>query len=801
MSRVGKVLLGLLVILIILAAGGVWYVRRAWPQVTGTLSVAGLSAPVRVVRDKWGVPQIYAQNDHDLFMAQGYVHAQDRLWQMEFSRRIGNGTLSAVIGKATVATDQFARTIGWRRSSEQEWKDIDDNSRAILTAYSDGVNAFIQSHKGNLPLEFTILRFSPEPWTPIDTLVWGNVVTYSLAGNSRLEMLRSQIIAVAGPDVATKMLPPYGADRPIVVPPEANGYAWLHDAHFTGYDALDALLGEPGSSWGSNDWVISGSRTATGKPFLANDVHLAVSMPSIWYQIGLHGGNYDVVGFSFPGVPLTIVGHNNRIAWGSSNQNPDVEDFYMEKLNDPTNPTQYQFKGAWQDLKVIKETVKVKNNPDVTVNVLLTQHGPIMNDVIGDLQKSEPMSMRWTANEDNRLFQSIVMINRASNWDEFRTAASYWDVPSQNFVYADVDGNIGYQATGRIPIRPTNDQGLVPMPGWTGENEWQGYIPFDKLPYSFNPPVGFLATANNKVVSDDYPYHLSYEWDPGFRAKRITDMLKANDHVSLDDIKAMQADTYSLPAEGLRPYLLAVKPENDREQRALDQVKAWDMRYETDRVGASIYQQWYWYLVRNIMNDELNKDLVDKYLAGQYERHGAFQVPLVTNLMANPSDPWFDDHTTPQVETRDQIAHKSLVDALDALSKKYGDDMSQWNWGRLHTVTFVEQPLGQSGIAPLERIFNVGPFPARGDNFTVDGSSFAFNAPFEMIHGASQRQIVDLSNFANSVSILGTGQSGLPFNPHRSDMIAMWQNVEYFPMLFDSKSVDANADAVLTLTP
>jgi penicillin amidase len=263
----------------------------------------------------------------------------------------------------------------------------------------------------------------------------------------------------------------------------------------------------------------------------------------------------------------------------------------------------------------------------------------------------------------------------------------------------------------------------------------------------------------------------------------------------------MQADTYSLPAEGLRPYLLAVKPENAREQQALDQVKAWDMRYETDRVGASIYQQWYWYLVRNIMNDELNKDLVDKYLAGQYERHGAFQVPLVTNLMANPSDPWFDDHTTPQVETREQIAHKSLADALDALSKKYGDDMSKWNWGRLHTVSFVEQPLGQSGIAPLERIFNTGPFPARGDNFTVDGASFAFNAPFEVIHGASQRQIIDLSNLANSVSILGTGQSGLPFNPHRTDMIAMWQNVEYLPMLFESKDVDANADATLMLTP
>ena len=801
MRLIRRLLLGLLVVLVILGAAGVWFVRRPWPQIDGTLAVRGLSAQVRVVRDKWGVPHIYAQNEHDLFMAQGYVHAQDRLWQMEFNRRVGNGTLSAAIGRATLDTDRFARTIGWRRAAQKEWDVLDEEARAVLNAYADGVNAFIETHRNDLPLEFTILRVTPEPWTPLDTLTWGNVISYSLAGNSRLELLRSKMIAKAGEQVTGQLLPPYGDDKPVIVPTEAHAYAGLLSARFTGYDALDALLGDPGSSWGSNNWVVHGSRTATGKPLLANDVHLGLNMPSIWYENSLHGGRFDAVGFSFPGVPALINGHNRRIAWGQSNQNPDVQDFYIEKLNDRANPTQYEFMGKWQDLQIVKESIPVKNSQPVSLTIRITNHGPIMNEVIGDLEQAEPMALRWTALEGNALFKSIIMINAANNWDEFRKAVSYWDTPSQNFVYADVDGNIGYQSSGRIPIRPPKHQGLVPVPGWTGEYEWQGFVPYDKLPSSFNPPAGFIATANNKVVADDYPYRLSYEWDPGFRAKRITDLLAADNHVSVETSKRIQADTYSLPAEALRPYLLGIAPENDLQARALDYVKQWDLRYETDRVGASIYQIWYWFLARNVLNDDLGDDVAGTYLAGQYERHGAFQMPMMISLMAHPDNPWFDDHKTPQVETRDDMVRRSLADGLKWLTERYGNDPAQWTWGRLHTMTFVEQPLGRSGIAPLERIFNSGPVPARGDNFTVDGASFGFNQPFAMIHGASQRQIVDLSNLANAVSIHTTGQSGQPFHPHRQDFIAMWQNVEYHPMLYDREAVEANTEAVLTLTP
>lgn len=805
MKRTRKILkvigIGLLVLAIILVVGGFWFVRRPWPQTTGTIVASGLSAPTNVIRDKWGVPHIYAQNDHDLFFAQGYVHAQDRLWQMEWSRRVGSGTLAEILGQRGVDNDRFFRTLGARRAATMEWDAADDDTRAVLEAYAQGVNDFIQTHRGSLPLEFTILGVNPAPWTPVDTLTWGRVLSFSLSGNYRLELLRALMIADLGPEIAERLLPPYGKDKPIIVPPQAGGYAGLKTARFDGLDAVDAVLGDPGPVWGSNNWVVAGSHTATGKPMLANDTHLGLGMPSIWYENGLHGGRFDSVGFTFPGVPAVVIGHNQRIAWGVSNLNPDTEDFYLEKLDDRANPTKYEFQNQWQDLQIIKETIQVKGAAPVALNVLITRHGSIMNDVVGELKDADPMALHWTGMEGTPLFRAIVLLNQATNWEEFRHALSYWGLPSQNFVYADVDGNIGYQTPGQIPIRATGHTGMIPVPGWTGENEWQGYIPFDKLPNSLNPERGFIATANNKVVGDDYPYHLASEWDPGYRAKRITDMLSAKPTLSMDDMRAMEADTYSLPAEALAHYLLAIQPQNDLQARALAQVKAWDLHYETDRAGASVYQVWYWFLLKNTLHDELGEGMTDRYLAGQYERHGTFQLPLMTDLMAQPNEKWFDDRATPQVETRDDIVLRSLADAIDWLSKRYGNDPAQWTWGRLHTITLVEAPLGQSGIKPVERIFNSPTIPARGDNFTVDAGSFRYSNPFTMVHGSSQRMIVDLSNLENSLSIQTTGQSGQAFHPHRLDFVSMWQNVEYHPQLFSREKVDANAEAELTLTP
>lgn len=794
--------LGLLVLIVILTAAGFWFVRRPWPQIDGQVTAAGLTAPVQVIRDKWGVPHIYAQNDHDLFFGQGYVHAQDRLWQMEMNRRAGNGSYSEILGTRTLDTDRFLRAFGLRRAAEKDWELLDADTRAVLTAYSDGVNAYIDTHRDRLPLEFTIIGVNPAPWTPIDTLAWGKLVTLSLGGNHRLELLRAQMIADLGEEVAGQLLPAYGDDVPLIIPPEVDRYAGFKNKRFAALDNVDAVLGEPGPVMGSNNWVVHGSRTATGKPLLANDTHLNMGMPSIWYENGLHGGRFNSVGLTFAGVPAVLSGHNQRIAWGVSNVNPDVQDLYIEKLNDPNNPTQYEFKGQWRDLQVLEETILVKGQAPSTLKILVTNHGPIVNAVLDDTPGyAQPIALRWTALDGSTQFQAIVQLNLATNWDEFRQALSLWDSPSQNFVYADVDGNIGYQTPGRIPIRAPGHQGLVPAPGWTGEYEWQGFIPFAELPSVFNPPVGFIATANNKIVGDDYPYSLAYEWDPGYRAKRITDLLAAKSSLTMDDMRNIQADTYSLPAEALAPYLLAISPEDPQQTQALELVRNWDKRYEIDRAGASVYQVWYWFLLRNTIDDELGKSLSDHYIVGYYERHGTFQLPFMIKTMAQSDNSWFDNKTTPQVETRDDIVRRSLADAVAWLSERYGNDPAQWTWGRLHTMTFVATAVGRSGIAPVEWAFNSRAIPARGDNFTVNAGSFRYSNPFVMNHGSTMRDIVDLGDFGNSRMIQTTGQNGQVFHPHRDDFIALWQNVEYHPMLFDRERIAASAEGTLTLTP
>jgi penicillin amidase len=790
---VGVIGVILLVLLLVLMSVAIWFVRRPWSKVDGEIEIPGVSVPVEVIRDQWGVPHIYAENEHDLFFAQGYVHAQDRLWQMEFNRRTSSGTLSEVLGESTLGIDQFMRTLGLREAAQRDWATVDDDTGELLEAYAQGVNAYIEAHSKRLPLEFTILGADPGPWTPVDSLAWGKVMAYSLSGNYTSELLRARVIAELGPEAAQQLMPPYPDGAPVIVPPEARSYAWLENAQLSRPDVLEAALGENRAEWGSNNWVVHGSRTATGMPLLADDTHLGLDMPSVWYENGIHGGRFDSVGYTFPGVPLVVIGHNGQIAWGVTNLGPDVQDLYIEKLDDPVRPTKYQFKGQWRDLQIRYETIEVKNQEPVFLNVLETHHGPIINRVAGDLVGTKPLALRWTALDAGSLFRSVMLLGQATDWDSFRQALSHWDVPSQNFVYADVEGNIGYQTPGKIPIRAAGHQGLVPVPGWTGDYEWQGFIPFDELPSVLNPPTGFVATANNKVVPDDYPYHLSYEWAQPYRAQRITDLLAASEQVSIEDMRDIHAQTYSLPAEALVPYLLEIEPETELEASSLALVRDWDLFLETDRPAASVYQVWYWFLVRNTLRDELGEDLFDTF--------GSSHIATMMDLMPDATSPWFDDVTTSQVESRSDIVARSLSDAVQWLSQELGDDPGAWAWGKLHTKTFVHMPLGQSGIGLVETLFNSPTIAARGDGFTVDAAPFGFGKPYAMGGGVSQRYIADLSNLDNSRIVHTTGQSGQLFHKHREDFIPLWQNIEYHPMLFGRQAVEGYAETVLVLTP
>jgi len=808
--KVLAIVVGVLLLLAVVVGGWLaWTIRLPWPQTKGEIRLPGLQAPVTVVRDRWGIPHIYASTSHDLFMAQGFVHAQDRFWQMEFWRRIGSGRLSEVLGKAALEDDKFIRTVGWHRTAAREVELLDPASRAALEAYAEGVNAYIAEHRGRWGLEFALLRlqgtaFTPEPWTPFNTLTWAKVMAWDLSGNMDTELLRAQIAARLGQGALADLVPPYPADRPVIVPHPLTQAAL--DAVPSPRLLLEGLALGRGAGIGSNNWVVAGSRTATGMPFLANDPHLSIQMPSIWYEIGLHcepvseACPYNVVGASFAGAPGVIIGHNDRIAWGVTNLGPDVQDLYIEKVH-PDNPNLYEVEGTWQAMQVVREEIKVAGEEEpVVILVRLTRHGPIINDVVGGPEEAwsfgwQPLAFRWTALEPGSIFRSVLLIDQARNWDEFREALRYWDVPSQNFVYADVDGNIGYQAPGRIPIRKAGD-GTVPVPGWTGEYEWTGYIPYDELPRAFNPPEGFIATANHAVVGPDYPYLLSVDWDRGYRAQRIVDLLTAKDRLTLEDMQAIQADVHPLHAEALLPHLLALSPKEPRLQEALNILRTWDGQARWDSVGATILEATLVHLVEETFADELGPHLLTEYRKADTEVKQALGL-----LLAQPNAPWFDDIHTPERETRDEVLEQALSKAVDDLTKRLGKDMARWRWGRVHTALFRNQSLGSSGIAPIEALFNRGPVEAHGTSATVNNVGYSMNNPFTVRVLPSYRQVVDLADLTRSVSVHTTGQSGHPYHRHYDDFIDLWRNVQYHPMLWARADVEAHAEAMLRLLP
>ncbi|MCU0490005.1 MAG: penicillin acylase family protein [Chloroflexaceae bacterium] len=795
-----NVLLGALVLVLVLVGFGTWFVRNPWPQTSGTLAVPGLSAPVQVLRDKWGVPNIYAENERDLFMAQGYVHAQDRLWSMYFNQLTASGKLAEAIGEPGVDADRFLRTLGLRRGAEQEWANMDADSKALLQAYADGVNAFINTNRNKLPIEFTVLRYSPEPWTPVDSIVYGNLISLYLAGNYRLEFLRARLIAEIGEQKTRDLLPAFDPSTPFIIPDEVRGYEWMKGVPFAALDAPVQWVGDPAATWGSNNWVVAGNRTVSGKPILAGDAHMNLSMPSIWYMNGLHGGRFNSTGFTLPGVPSVIIGHNGKIAWAVTNLNPDVQDLYIEKLDDRANPTKYEYQGQWQDLEIIRDTLKVNGGESVPLNIYITRHGPIINEVVEDMKQAEPMAFKWAKLGDSQLFASLLKLNTAQNWEQFREALRTWHLPGQNFVYADTEGNIGYQMTSQIPIRAEQHSGLVPVPGWTGEYEWQGFIPYDELPFVYNPPRGFIATANNKVIGDDYPYKITEEWDPGYRAQRITELLEGNYRMDVATSQQMQADTYSIPAGNFRAYMLEIKPSNEEEARAIELLRNWDLHFEADTVAGTIFQTWYWFIFQNTLRDDMSETLAKDYLDGQYERHGRFHITAMTQIIRDPNNSWFDDKKTPQVETRDEIMQRSLGQALNWLKENHGTDTNGWRWGNVHQVSYVSL-LARSGNPLFVWLYGVPPIEARGENFSINTGTFTFQDPFSMAHGASQREVIDMSDIDGMQAIHSTGQSGLVRHANRTDMIEMWEDVQYIPVPFSREKVEQNAAATLTLTP
>ncbi|MCS7061191.1 MAG: penicillin acylase family protein [Anaerolineae bacterium] len=818
LTRIGLAVLGGLSAVLAAAGGGVLvWSRQPFPPVTGRLRVPDLLGDVEIVRDRFGVPHIYADTSDDLFFAQGFVHAQDRFFQMEFWRRIGQGRLAELFGESALNQDRFIRTIGWRRVAEQEFELLDPSTRRALERYAAGVNAYVMQNPDRLGLEFRVLgligrRWSPEPWTPADSLTWGKVMAYNLGGNMETEIVRAALIRRGGQELADAVLPPYPADGPYIVeqpvadPRAPSAIQTELPSTVSSLDALKALramldgLGlRRHSDIGSNNWVVSGERTTTGKPLLANDPHLGIQMPSIWYQVGLHCRQlseacpYDVVGASFAGAPGVIIGHNRRIAWGVTNVGPDVQDVFIERP-DPADPDRFEFKGQFEPAQVFEERIIVAGRSEpVVLRVRVTRHGPILNDVVSELKDEPPMALQWTALKPGALLRSVLMLNRASNWDDFRAALRYWDTPAQNFVYADVDGNIGYQMPGRIPIRAAGD-GRTPVPGWSGEYEWIDEVPFESLPSVFNPPQGVIVTANHAVIDPrNYPYLLGTDWDHGFRARRILQLLGEKDRLSLEDMQRIQNDIHSLYADDVLPALSTLAPTDATAADALRRMQEWDRRSSRDSVGALIFETFWTQLAHAIFDDELGEDLAGLALGVSTETREA-----VRRMLADPNAPWWDDATTPQRESQTDILLRALSKTVERLRARFGNNLDDWRWGRAHQVTFSNQTLGRSGVRVIESIFNRGPFEADGASAAVNNIGGG-DESFRVTTAPSWRMIVDLDDLNRSLAVHTTGQSGHAFHPHYDDMIPLWLNGRYNPLVWQRDDVLKDAEGTLVL--
>jgi len=735
------------------------------PKIKGKVNLKGLRAEVEIVRDTWGVPHVFAQNEEDLFFAFGYVHAQDRMWQMELSRRAGFGRLSEIFGERTLERDRNIRVLGLKEAVKKDLADLTPELKELLFAYSRGINSWMDSRKFNWPPEFLILGYHPHPWDIKDTLVIKEIMALLLSVDYQSELGRAKLINRFGPEKALQIL--------------EEGVELLSYEMQKG--ALPDWLVSPHSQ-GSNSWVLSGQRTESGKPLLANDPHLEIGLPSIWYEIHLSCPSLNVIGVSFPGIPIISIGHNDSIAWGVTSSFADVQDLYLEKLNDSRD--MYLDSEGWKPILRKEERIRVKGKKEAEIlEVLWTEQGPIISPQI--VTSETPFSLRWTNYMGGRTAESFYLLNKAQTWDEFVKAMALFDSPSQNFIYADKEGNIGYYLNGKIPRR-SKEAALFPYPGWLKGGNWQGFLEEDEKPTLYNPPEGFIVNANNKIVSEGYPFYISSNWLVSFRAERIKELLLHKDRHSVESLKEIQNDVLTKEGELFLPYILKMKVSGEDVEKAHEILRNWDLRMSSGGAPA-LYKIFMDIFQEEVFRDDLGEDFES------FKAHFKDREAGLYRIIAEPLSPWFDKKETPAVETREDIVKMSLEKAYDWLQKRHGSP-DRWDWRRINPIRF-QHSLGE---VPLLKFFNRGPFFMAGDEHTV---RVFFLTEDKQYWGASYRQVIDLSDFRNSVCVFTSGESGHFLSRYYDDQIPLWLEGQYHPMLFYLDDIKANASETLTLRP
>jgi penicillin amidase len=785
LSNKTRILIGSLGVLLVAAVAGFFFlryqIRKSFPETSGTLTIGGLHQPVDIYRDEYGVPRLEAQDEHDLMFAFGYVHAQDRLWQMDLARRVGEGRLSELFGSATLEFDKMFRTIGIRRICEDIERSLPDESRSRIQSYADGINAFIVTHVGKYPVEFDLLRYTPESWLPRHTLMMGRLMSWQLNLSWWTDLTYGALIERLGLDKVTEILPSYPAGAPLIVPgADVQKHAGLATPFLQTSRAFAAFLGQLNMSGGSNAWVVGPRKSVTGKVLLANDTHLHLQNPSQWYEVHLHAPGYHVTGFSIPGAPVVVIGSNDSIAWGLTNAMVDDADFYIERL-DEADTTRYYYDGEWHPMLFREEEIKVKGDTLVPLVIRSTHHGPIVSDIRTRLQHSGVpfvASMRWTGCEIRDQLSAFNTINRARNWKEFTDGVREFSGPGQNFVYGDAAGNIGYWCGALVPIRE-NVRSIIPLPGWEKATEWKGFVPFERLPHMYNPPAGFIATANNKIVDDSYPYYISDLWEPPSRSQRLREVLSREDRFSIEDFMRLQNDKFSAYAKEITPFIFNAFPDSitdfPEQDAVFEFLRNWHFTFNEEDIATSIFHAFFTVLVENIFKDEMGDELFHDWVL-------LVNVPhrVTMKMLQDGTSSWFDDVRTEEIETRDAIIRKSMKKAIGVLGERFGPDMKTWRWGDLHTVTL---PHFFGLQKPLDKIFNIGPFPYGGGPFVLMSGEYSHNEPFRVTVGASLRHIVDFSRPGEMRTVLTSGQSGQVFNRHYSDQTSLWLHGSYRTMV------------------
>jgi penicillin G amidase len=765
--------------------------RRGLPDYNEELVLKGLENPVTAYRDKYGIPHIYAKSEHDLYLVTGYLMAQDRLWQMDLLRRVTLGRLSEIFGDDFIETDLLLRSLRYGEKSESIIKEIDPAILETITAYCQGVNQYIEKNKGNYPFEFVLLGYEPEPWEPVHSFNLIGYMAWDLKSGWK-EIVLEKLAANLDSKYMQGILPIKLDSESVVFRKETakllaeNRLLELSKLEQLGLDILS----------GSNNWAVSGSKSKSGKPLLANDMHLNFGIPGVWLQMHqVVEGKINCSGLALPGQPYLIVGHNDSIAWGMTNTYADNLDYYEERIN-PEDTNKYLYKGEWHNFELREETIKSKGGTIYKRSYRLNHRGPVISSVKGI--RDRVITLHWVGDEPSNELRSIYYANRANNWEEFRDAFSTFRSISQNIAYADRAGNIGIYCCTGAPIRKRDDTFKV-LPGWTDEYDWKGMIPFDELPHEFNPERGYISSANNRTVDDSYPYHISTWYSLPYRIDRIRELLEAKEILTIDDFKEMQYDKVSkfsmLFLERLLPLLETTSEWNKSEKVALNLLTLWDYDMAPEKAAATISELWSYYLLISVFEDEMGADLFEEFLeTGNLPRIALY------NLLHDSAFVWIDNIETKKIEFIEDVAIESFRNTVKELVDKHGGDTINWQWGKIEKLT-LKHPLAK--VDAINKVFklNRGPFSVGGSYHTISQYRFSWFKPGDVELGPSHRSIYDLSNWDQTISVIPTGISGIPSSKFYCDQTKMYINGEYHPELFSEEIVIQKAHFTAHYSP